>query len=166
MTQDGAPPASRWRQEFPYHWDADEHVGRREFLRFAVFASGALFAGTVALAILGRIDDQRRGSPKSVAKVSDVRPGEPLYFNYPGSQDQAVLVYLPEQGYVAYSQKCTHLSCAVYYQRDQRRLFCPCHEGAFDIENGEPIQGPPRRRLPRILMERRGDELFALEEVP
>ncbi len=166
MTEQGAPPTSRWQQEFPYHWDADENVGRREFLRFAVFASGALFAGTVALAILGRIDDQRRGSPKAIAKVSDVKPGEPLYFHYPGSQEQAVLVYLPGQGYLAYSQKCTHLSCAVYYQRDRQRLYCPCHDGAFDIVTGEPIQGPPRRRLPRILMQRRGDELFAMERVP
>ena len=26
--------------------------------------------------------------------------------------------------YVAYSQKCTHLSCAVYYEAEQQRLAC------------------------------------------
>ena len=30
----------RWRATFPYHWDADDLVSRRELLRFAVLASG------------------------------------------------------------------------------------------------------------------------------
>ena len=46
---------------------------------------------------------------------------------------------------VAFSQQCTHLSCAVVPQPEQNRLFCPCHEGAFDLQSGRPIAGPPNR---------------------
>ena len=49
MSQDdgrGRSRLQRWREEFPLHWDADESVGRREFLRFTVLTSGALFVGT------------------------------------------------------------------------------------------------------------------------
>jgi len=41
----GRTPAlpGRWRSEFPYQWDADDLVSRRELLHFAVLTSGALF---------------------------------------------------------------------------------------------------------------------------
>lgn len=156
----------RWRSEFPYHWDADELVGRRELLRLAVLASGALFAGTAVLAVLGRVKDRRRGGPRAVARVDEVPEGGVLYFNYPGTDDQAMLLHLPGGQFVAYSQKCTHLSCAVYYQPERERLFCPCHEGVFDPQTGEPTAGPPQRPLPRIALRREEDMLVAVGERP
>jgi arsenite oxidase small subunit len=54
----------------------------------------------------------------------------------------------------------------VYYQAQQGRLYCPCHEGMFDPQTGEPTAGPPQRRLPRIALRQDGDLLYALEETP
>jgi nitrite reductase/ring-hydroxylating ferredoxin subunit len=156
----------RWRAEFPYRWDADETVGRRDLLRLAVITSGALFAGTALLAVLGSVRGRTRGGQRTIARVSDVPVGSAFYFNYPASDDQAMLLRLPDGRFVAYSQKCTHLSCAVYYQPERGRLYCPCHEGVFDPETGEPIAGPPQRRLPRIALGRDGDTILALEEAP
>ncbi len=159
-------PVRRWRSEFPYHWDADDRVARRELLGLAVLASGALFAGTAVLAAMGRLRERRRGSPREIAAVADVPEGSALYFAYPGEEDQAVLLHLPGGRFVAYSQKCTHLSCAVYYQPEHSRLFCPCHDGVFSPESGEAVAGPPQRPLPRIALRREGDRLIALEETP
>jgi Rieske Fe-S protein len=156
----------RWQSEFPYRWDADELVNRRELLNLAVLTSGALFAGTAVLALMGRIKDRRRGEPRTVARVADVPEGEALYFNYPGEDDQAMLLHLPGGEFVAFSQKCTHLSCSVYFQPEQDRLFCPCHDGVFDPRTGEAVAGPPQRRLPRITLRREGDNLIAVEETP
>jgi Rieske Fe-S protein len=72
-----------------------------------------------------------------------------------------VLVRLSEGELVAYSQKCTHLSCAVIPEPDQGGLRCPCHEGFFDLRSGSPTAGPPRRPLPRITLEIRGREIYA-----
>jgi len=155
-----------WQTEFPYRWDADELVGRRELLRLAVLTSGALFAGTAALAVLGRIVNRRRGSPRPVARPADVPEGTAFYFEYPNKGDQAMLLHLPGGRFVAYSQKCTHLSCAVYYQPDRGRLFCPCHDGVFDPATGEPVAGPPQRRLPRIELRQENGLLVAVEEAP
>src|SRR5581483_2132651 len=47
--------AQEWRDEFPYHWSADELVTRRDTLRFLVAGSGALFAATGILAAIGQI---------------------------------------------------------------------------------------------------------------
>jgi arsenite oxidase small subunit len=98
--------------------------------------------------------------------VDQVPEGHALYFNYPDPDDQAMLLHLPGGQLIAYSQKCTHLSCAVYFQPEQDRLYCPCHEGVFDVRTGEPVAGPPQRRLPRITLRRDGDMIVAVEELP
>jgi Rieske Fe-S protein len=50
----------------------------------------------------------------------------------------------------------------VYYAREKNRLECPCHEGYFSIKDGSVLQGPPPRPLPRVVLERRGDQLVAV----
>jgi Rieske Fe-S protein len=82
-------------------------------------------------------------------------------FSYPDEHDICVLVRLAQDQLVAYSQKCTHLSCAVIPRPEQGLLHCPCHEGFFDLRSGSPTAGPPRRPLPRILLEVRGREIYA-----
>ena len=154
------------RREFPYRLDDDAQVSRRTLLRFAVYTSGALFGGTALLALLGALVTRARGTPQPIARASEVPEGQAHYFNYPEPDDQAMLIHLPDGNFVAYSQKCTHLSCAVYYQPEHGRIFCPCHEGVFDPQTGEPVAGPPQRRLPQIRLQREGDQLIALEEVP
>jgi Rieske Fe-S protein len=151
----------RWRAEFPYHWDADDLVSRRRFLQFAVYTSGALFSGTALLALLGLLRQTEQPPAQPIARASEVPEGGAVYFNYPAPDDQAMLLHLPDGRFVAYSQRCTHLSCAVYYQAEQGRLYCPCHEGVFDPQTGEPIAGPPRRRLPQIRLRQEGDMLVA-----
>jgi Rieske Fe-S protein len=161
-----SPAAERARREFPYEWENDAAVSRRELMRLAVVTSAALFAGTLVLAILGRRDERKRGSPKPIEGGAELAEGEALYFHYPGEHDQAVLLNLPGTGLVAFSQKCTHLSCSVYYKKEDGELLCPCHDGRFEAATGEPTAGPPQRRLPRIRLEMREGQLTAVEEVP
>lgn len=158
--------AWRWRSAFPYHWDADELVSRRELLRFAVYTSGALFSVTALLAVLGLTRRPGSQAMQPVARVSDVAEGQAVYFHYPDPDDEAVLLHLSGRRFVAYSQKCTHLSCAVYYQADRQRLFCPCHDGVFNALTGDPEAGPPQRRLPRISLRQEGDMLYAIGQEP
>lgn len=162
----GGRDREAWREEFPYRIDADEAIGRRHFLTLAVLTSGAVLLSTIGLALRGLNDDRRRGSPRPIAAANDVPVGEALYFHYPGDEDAAVLVRLAEDRFVAYSQKCTHLSCAVRFRAEQRDLYCPCHEGVFNIEDGHAVAGPPRRPLPQILLQQDGEMLIAMEEVP
>ena len=55
-------------------------------------------------------------------------------------------------GLVAYSKLCTHLGCPVgLYEKESQRLFCPCHQSAFDILNAAtPLSGPATRPLPQL----------------
>lgn len=155
---------TRWQAEFPYHWDADDLVSRRELLRFTVMASGALFAataGVVALNYLNPLITRRR---QAIAQTTDVPPGGVRYFQYPTSEDEAILLHLNNGSFVAYSGRCTHLSCAVYYDAGRSQLICPCHEGVFDPQTGAPLAGPPQRSLPKITLQQEGSTLYAVEE--
>ncbi len=155
--------SGHWQSEFPYRWDADDIVSRRELLNFAVYSSGALFVATAILAGLGFKRAEQAGAPQPVAHLADLRPGSAVYFNYPTATlgDEAMLLHLPDGRLVAYSQTCTHLSCGVFYQPDQDRLFCPCHDGVFDPGTGDPIAGPPQRRLAQITLHEEGGTVFA-----
>jgi Rieske Fe-S protein len=105
----------------------------------------------------------RRGiaEGRRLASVDDLEVGGALVFSYPGEHDTCLLVRLGPTEFVAYSQKCTHLSCAVIPRPEQGVLHCPCHEGFFDLRSGRPTAGPPRRPLPRILLDIRGREVYA-----
>lgn len=162
----GVGRAPRWWTSFPYHWDSDEMVGRRALLRLTVIASGALFAATAGIAALSKLWPLGQVDRQFVARVSDVPPGAVKYFNYPGPDDQAVLLHLTDGRFVAYSQRCTHLSCAVYFDDLRSKLICPCHDGVFDPQSGAPVAGPPQRPLSSIILEQDGDSLYALAEVP
>lgn len=155
----------RWQREFPYRWDQDEAVTRRELLRFTVYASGSLFAGTAVIATLAHA---RGGSPAgrlAIAREDELREGEARYFEYPPGE-QAMLVRLRTGELVAYAQRCPHLSCAVVYEDAGQRFFCPCHDGAFELRSGVPIAGPPRRPLSRVRLERSGGLVYAVGIAP
>ncbi len=164
-----APPDGRpfheqpqWRNDFPIDWPQDEFVARRDFTKFLVLTSLAFVVGQWWIA-LENLLRQRRGIPPitRIAKLSEIPVGQSLVFTYPEPHEPCILVRTGEQRFVAFSQKCTHLSCAVRPEPDKGRFFCPCHDGSFDINSGVQIGGPPRRPLPRIKLEIRGDSLYA-----
>ena len=154
----------QWQEEFPYHWSADDLVTRRDTLRFLVAGSGALFLASAAVALAGALNSPvvRRLVP--VALVGEIPVNGYKVFNYPDSFTDGIVVNLPSKGLVAYSDVCTHLSCAVLYQSDKQQFYCPCHEGHFDAYNGEVLGGPPTRPLPIIELQVTGDTVYAVKE--
>jgi nitrite reductase/ring-hydroxylating ferredoxin subunit len=155
----------QWQEEFPYHWSADDLVTRRDTLRFLVGGSGALFLASAALAITGVIRSSATRQVTPIARVGELPENGYKVFSYPNAFADGILVNLPGKGLVAYSDVCTHLSCAVLYQQSERQFFCPCHDGRFDAYTGEVIGGPPTRPLPIIRLNVSGDTVFAVQEV-
>lgn len=152
----------RWRRDFPIDTAEDEYVSRRDFAKFLVLTSGAMAAGQLFLvAQRGARGAAAPPGPAAVAREEDVEAGEAIPFAYPGPGDACLLVRLADGRLVAFGQKCTHLSCAVVPEVAAGRFACPCHRGAFDIESGRPLAGPPRRPLPRIRLEVRDGVVYA-----
>lgn len=161
---DGKPyhDQPQWRNDFPIDWPQDELVGRRDFTKFLVLTSFAFAVGQVWIAV-ENIARRRRGQPpiRMIAKLDAIPVGGALTFAYPEPHDDCILVRTAQQRFVAYSQKCTHLSCAVTPRPNENRLYCPCHHGSFDLATGAPTAGPPRRPLPRIKLEIRDGAIYA-----
>lgn len=151
-----------WRDEITIDAADERYVTRRQFTKFLVLTSFGMFVGQ--LWILGRSLFARGVAPPppmSVGRVGDLPVGGARVFHYPSPNDPCLLIRTDIESYAAYSQKCTHLSCAVYFDAAKGRIECPCHEGAFAAGDGRVLQGPPPRALPRIRLERRGDQLVA-----
>jgi cytochrome b6-f complex iron-sulfur subunit len=48
------------------------------------------------------------------------------------------------ESFIALSSVCPHLGCRVFWEPQNSRFFCPCHNGAFNAE-GEATEGPPAK---------------------
>ncbi len=157
-------PSSRplWRDEFSIHAGEERYVSRRQLTKFLTLTSLGMLAGQVWILLRGAVRRAPAFEPRAVALAGEIPVGGVKLFDYPAPGRRCILVRTAADTYVAYSQKCTHLSCAVYYSRAVDKLVCPCHEGFFSIRDGSVLQGPPRRPLPRVRLERRGDELVAV----
>lgn len=153
----------RWRRDFATDWPEDNFVARRDFAKFLVLTSGAFVAGQAWIAAHTLVRDRRTPPGRSkVGALSQLPPGTATMFAYPTSQDPCLLIHTRDGKLVAYSQKCTHLSCAVVPKLDEGILECPCHEGIFELATGRNLAGPPPRPLPVIELEVSGDDIFAV----
>ncbi len=156
---DNASP--KWRTDFPIAWGEDHYVTRREFTKFLVLTSGAALAGNGYFVLRGRQKRASSALPVEVAHTGELLPGQVKLFRYPTSNDPAMLICLANGEYVAYTQRCTHLSCPVNYAAKSNRLTCPCHNGVFDAATGAVLEGPPPRPLPRIELRVTGGKIYA-----
>ena len=161
---DGRPSSEQpaWRHDFPIDWPQDHYVERRDFVKFLTLTSLAFTVGQFWIAGQNWLR-KRQGLPemRRIAAVGEIAIGATVVFDYPAVHDSCILVRLSDAEFVAYSQKCTHLACAVVPSADKGTIHCPCHEGYFDLATGRPIAGPPRRPLPRITLEVRGSDVYA-----
>jgi Rieske Fe-S protein len=135
---------SHWKQDFPVPSAEDSYVTRREFTKFLGLTSLAFLIGTAATA--GRkLVKRLAGTPEgavAIADMGEVPVGGYKLFRYPTKD--------AEDKFVAYDQRCTHLSCPVFFDAARKQLECPCHEGFFSVEDGRPLAGPPKRALAQL----------------
>lgn len=151
-----------WRQEYPIDWPQSEYVSRREFIRLLLLTSFAFVVGQVYIVVQSLLRQNAAPPPAAeIAPVANVPVKTTKLFYYPGANDPCVLVRLSENEYVAYSQKCTHLSCPVIPDPAAGRIRCPCHEGLYDLRTGDVLAGPPERPLPRISLAIRDGHIYA-----
>lgn len=152
------------QKEFPYARDEEAQVTRREFCNFLFLTSSAMFVGAAGFAGKSVYDAQFETiyQPLKIEGAAALQPGMALNFRYPNENDSAILIRARDGKFYAYGQKCTHLSCPVYYSKQNDRLECPCHEGGFDIRDGRVLYGPPPRPLDKIEIEERNGEIWAI----
>ena len=76
---------------------------------------------------------------------------------------QRVIVLQSQDQLLAFGAKCTHEGCTITYQPAQSGLWCPCHDGRFDL-SGRVVSGPPPKPLTKYLAKRQPDGGIVVSE--
>jgi cytochrome b6-f complex iron-sulfur subunit len=150
-----------WKKDFPIRRLQSQQISRRDFAKFLTFISGGLMVGSGIVAAEAILAPEKKSSVEQfVCKKSDIPVGGTRSFVINGDSTPYLMIHLEDGTFHAYEQKCTHLSCAVYYLKGSGKIACPCHEGFFNATTGEVLAGPPPRALPKLEVVAKGDDLF------
>lgn len=152
----------KWRRDFPIERQPDNYQARRDFTKFLVLTSFAFVVGQFWIG-MQNMWRRTRGAPPilRIVTLDELPVGKAVTFRYPSEKDPCLLVRSGPDSLVAYSSLCTHLQCPVLPEVEIGKLHCPCHAGYFDLVTGEVLAGPPRRPLPRILLEQKNNAVYA-----
>jgi len=89
--------------------------------------------------------------------VNELKPDAegnwPSPFNFGGKP--CLVIRAPDGTVRAFNAICTHLDCTVAYRPEEPDVFCPCHNGIYDV-NGRVVSGPPPRPLEEYKVTLRG----------
>ena len=151
----------RYQQDFPIEWEGDHYVSRREMVKFLTLGSLLLAMANWATAFGRKLLRRDSSEVKLLGPASALDQNSAMLFRYPTAESPCIAIRTPQGELVAYSQVCTHLSCAVVYDKNENQIVCPCHRGIFNVDRGAPVAGPPTRPLPRVKIEQRGDQIYA-----
>ena len=91
------------------------------------------------------------------AKVGELAVNSGKIFRF--GDKPALLILTPSDKYVAFTAVCTHLGCTVQYRPDLREIWCPCHNGKYDL-HGRNISGPPPRPLTEFNVNVKGEDIY------
>ena len=128
---------------------AKEPKPRRNFLKILWICLGLAALGELIIVILSFFWPAIKNKPSlSVPKTIDAGS---TYAYEPGTvatfvRGQFYLVCLEDGSFLAMSGKCTHLGCAVPWDKDKKKFICPCHASQFDM-SGNVLSSPAPRAL-------------------
>ena len=83
-----------------------------------------------------------------VGSIAEIPEGEIRAFDLPTGR---VAVVHSEARVFAFADECTHAGCALSegeFDDRESTVECPCHGSVFDVETGEPLEGPAQDPVP------------------
>jgi cytochrome b6-f complex iron-sulfur subunit len=75
----------------------------------------------------------------------------------------ALLIRLPNGNLRAFTAVCTHLGCTVQYRPDLQEIWCPCHNGLYNLQ-GVNVAGPPPKPLERYAVAVKDNKIWVSRE--
>lgn len=91
------------------------------------------------------------------AKVGELAVNSGKIFRF--GDKPAILILTAGDKYVAFTAVCTHLGCTVQYRPDLHEIWCPCHNGKYNL-HGVNISGPPPRPLTEFTVNVKGSAIY------
>ncbi len=93
------------------------------------------------------------------AKVGELKENAAKVFKF--GSTPAILIRTADGNYRAFTAVCTHLGCTVQYRSDLHEIWCPCHNGMYDLQ-GRNISGPPPRPLAQYQVHIQGEDIVVV----
>lgn len=91
---------------------------------------------------------------KVLGKLEDIPNGSVTAFR----SDKLYLVRMDDGGLLALSLQCTHLGCAISWNKESGQFDCPCHASSFN-RGGDVISPPAPRALDTYRLTIEGGQL-------
>jgi Rieske Fe-S protein len=140
-------------------------ISRGQFINGWLTATASLFLTSLVYPVLRFLETPEKDvRPASVA-LSLKEFALPLNSAalFPFGSRPGLLIRTETDEWIALDAVCTHFECTVRYDAGERRIFCPCHKGYFDVY-GKNTGGPPPRPLERYQVRREGEALIVSRE--
>ena len=150
--------------------------GRRSFLQWSTYATGAVAAAVFAVPFVGYLLGPLRKYQVRWVKLgppSKFPPNETRLETFQNPLEEPwdgmaahMGVYVRNLGrddkdqdqFLVFAMNCAHLGCPVTWFPQSGLFMCPCHGGVY-YENGELASGPPPRGLFQCVWRVRKGEL-------
>ena len=139
---------------------------RRHFLDLLLGASALGWLVSFAYPIIRYLKPLPQTGPTGPTHLTRDEAGkleQNKFVIVPVSGQRVIVLQAPDQQLFAFSAKCTHEGCTVTYQPTQSVLWCPCHDGRFDM-NGRVLSGPPPQPLVKYEARRQPDGAIVISE--
>lgn len=129
----------------------EEKIKRRNFITGMLSGASVMLGGLILYPIMKYIfpppQTEVIQNTVTVGKVDKFPNFSGTIFrfgNVPG-----ILIRTQEGEFRAFSAVCKHLNCTVQFNKEHGDIWCPCHNGHYDL-NGNNISGPPPRPLDKF----------------
>jgi Rieske Fe-S protein len=136
-------------------------ITRRDFMKLVnkglVVTGAVVIAGPVVAYFYPSDLQETPSEPVRVCTVDELPVGESKTIGY--GRYPALVINTPE-GLRAFSAVCTHFACIVKWENQEGVIYCPCHDGYFDPQDGHVISGPPPLPLASIPVNVVNDEIY------
>ncbi|HEX9252196.1 MAG TPA: ubiquinol-cytochrome c reductase iron-sulfur subunit [Ignavibacteriaceae bacterium] len=142
-----------------------EKNNRRSFLKVLLTGGLAGFAAITIYPILSFLNPPKQTEVEVtsvvVGKVDDIKPGDSKIIRF--GNKPVIIIRRDENNFTALSATCTHLDCTVQYKKDEKIIWCACHNGKYDLY-GKNVSGPPPRPLDKFNVAIKNNELIVSKE--
>jgi cytochrome b6-f complex iron-sulfur subunit len=138
---------------------------RRHFVDLILSVSALGWIASVAYPVIRYLKPLPQTGPTGPTRLTreEAEKLEAKKFVIVPVSGQRVIVFQSGDQLYAFSAKCTHEGCTVTFQPEQKVVWCPCHDGRFDL-NGRVLSGPPPQPLVKYIAKRQPDGVIIVSE--
>jgi len=142
-----------------------EKKDRRDFLKFLLSLGLTGFGVATIYPVISFLKPPKQAEVEVnsvvAGKLDDIKTGESKIIRF--GNKPVIIIHTEDDKFRALSATCTHLDCTVQCKKDEKIIWCACHNVKYDLY-GKNISGPPPRPLDKFKVVIKNDELIVSKE--